>query len=148
MLLNLSEEERLCHERAQECAEAAKEALTEDIRIQYQLLEKSWLTLASSYQFAQRLTAFTDHSKKRRAESELHVLEKQKPTTPGNPDREWQPVSCAPFDCDLELAVLAVDGEHALVFPSRRILGGWIKAKTKQRIDVYPTHWRKWQDSS
>ena len=33
----------------------------------------------------------------------------------------WQPASNAPFDCDLELAVIDRDGQHALVFPCRRI---------------------------
>jgi len=56
----------------------------------------------------------------------------------------WQSVTSAPFDCDLELAVIDRDGPHALVFPCRRILGGWIKAETKERLDVRPTHWRQW----
>jgi hypothetical protein len=56
----------------------------------------------------------------------------------------WHPVSTAPFDRDLELAVVAHDGAHALVFPCRRILGGWINATDKRRIDVRPTHWREW----
>jgi hypothetical protein len=57
----------------------------------------------------------------------------------------WQPISTAPFDRDLELAVLDRDGPHALVFACRRILSGWINAETKQRIDVRPTHWREWE---
>ena len=62
-------------------------------------------------------------------------------------DMEWQPISTAPFDRDLELAVFDTVGQtHALVFPCRRILGGWINAQTKQRIDVRPTHWREWQE--
>ena len=56
----------------------------------------------------------------------------------------WRPISTAPFDRDLELAVLDVEGEHALVFPCRRIPGGWIKATNKQWVDVRPTHWREW----
>jgi hypothetical protein len=32
-----------------------------------------------------------------------------------------------------------------LVFPCRRILGGWMKVETKERLDVRPTHWRDWQ---
>ena len=56
----------------------------------------------------------------------------------------WQLVSTAPFDRDLELAVIDEDGEHALVFPCRRILGGWMSVATKQRIEVRPTHWREW----
>ena len=58
----------------------------------------------------------------------------------------WRPISTAPFDCDLELAVIDSGGPHALVFPCRRILGGWIDAITKGRIEVQPTHWREWND--
>jgi hypothetical protein len=57
---------------------------------------------------------------------------------------EWEPISSAPFDRDLELAVIDYEGEHALVFPCRRILGGWIDVTTNQRIDVDPSHWREW----
>jgi len=56
----------------------------------------------------------------------------------------WQPISTAPFDSDLELAVLDEDGPHALVFACRRISAGWMKAATRERLDVRPTHWRRW----
>ena len=56
----------------------------------------------------------------------------------------WQPISSAPFDRDLELAVVDKDEHHALVFPCRRISGGWMNAGSKKRIDVSPTHWREW----
>jgi hypothetical protein len=56
----------------------------------------------------------------------------------------WEQVSSAPFDRDLELAVIDDDGPHALVFPCRRIPSGWMKAETKERLDVRPTHWREW----
>jgi hypothetical protein len=56
----------------------------------------------------------------------------------------WQSISTAPFDRDLELAVIDEDGPHALVFPCRRILNGWMKAETRERLDVRPTHWRAW----
>jgi hypothetical protein len=59
----------------------------------------------------------------------------------------WQPIATAPFDRDLELAVINYDGTHPLVFPCRRILGGWLKAETNKPITVYPTHWRGWQDT-
>jgi hypothetical protein len=59
----------------------------------------------------------------------------------------WQHVSSAPFDRDLELAVIDDDGPHALVFPCRRISGGWMKAETKERLDVRPTHWREWAEA-
>ena len=34
----------------------------------------------------------------------------------------WQPVSIAPFDRDLELAVIDPEGPHALVFPRQQPL--------------------------
>jgi len=57
----------------------------------------------------------------------------------------WKTVPSAPFDRDLELAVIDGDGTHSLVFPCRRIAGGWVKAQTRERLDVYPTHWREWR---
>ena len=57
---------------------------------------------------------------------------------------DWKPISSAPFDRDLELAVIDYDGEHTLVFPCRRILSGWIDIKTNHRIEVRLTHWREW----
>ena len=56
----------------------------------------------------------------------------------------WQPVPTAPYDGDLELAVIDLSGVHALVFPCRRTLKGWIDATTKRRVEVWPTHWRAW----
>lgn len=56
----------------------------------------------------------------------------------------WQPAVSAPFDRDLELAVIDRDGTHALVFPCRRVLGGWVKSETRERLDIFPTHWRDW----
>jgi hypothetical protein len=58
----------------------------------------------------------------------------------------WQHVSTAPFERDLELAVIDGDGPHTLVFPCRRILSGWMNVETKERLDVHPTHWREWQE--
>jgi hypothetical protein len=57
----------------------------------------------------------------------------------------WEPITTAPYDGELELAVIDVDGEHCLVFPCRRTLGGWLNAETGARIDVRPTHWRTWK---
>jgi hypothetical protein len=56
----------------------------------------------------------------------------------------WRPISTAPFDRDLELAVHDKDGHHALVFPCRRIPGGWMHADSKRWIDVSPAHWCEW----
>jgi hypothetical protein len=60
----------------------------------------------------------------------------------------WQTVSSAPFDQDLELAVIDHDGPHALVFPCRREFGGWVDAEMNRRVDVRPTHWRPWDNHS
>jgi hypothetical protein len=57
----------------------------------------------------------------------------------------WQPISTAPFDYELELAVIGVDGVHALVFPCRRVLDGWLKSETNETLcGLQPTHWREW----
>ncbi len=56
----------------------------------------------------------------------------------------WQPITTAPYERDLELAVIETDEPHALVFPCRRVLSGWINAATNERIEVRPTHWRPW----
>jgi hypothetical protein len=60
---------------------------------------------------------------------------------------DWKPIKNAPFDRDLELAVLAYDGAHALVFPCRRLLCGWIDAATKRPVQVCPSHWREWDSA-
>ena len=63
------------------------------------------------------------------------------------PDTGSVAIATAPFDRDLQLAVIDYDGVNALMFPCRRILGGWMKSETKQRVDIHPTHWRDWKDS-
>ena len=57
-------------------------------------------------------------------------------------------ISNAPFDRDLELALIDANGVHAICFPCRRVLGGWIKAEMKTPINVHPTHWRDWAKDS
>ena len=57
----------------------------------------------------------------------------------------WQPISTAPMGRALELAVIDDNGEpRSLVFPCRRVEGGWSKTEAKSLIDVRPTHWRDW----
>ena len=60
---------------------------------------------------------------------------------------EWQAASSAPFDREVELAVIDYKGVHALVFPCRRTLNGWIEAASKCPIRVRPTHWREWNST-
>jgi hypothetical protein len=58
---------------------------------------------------------------------------------------DWKPIDTAPFDRDVELAVINGDGKHALTFPCRRTIGGWVNAVTKRQLYfVLPTHWRVW----
>ena len=58
---------------------------------------------------------------------------------------DWKPIDTAPFDRDVELAVINVDGKHALTFPCQRTIGGWVNAETKKQLYfVLPTHWRVW----
>ncbi|MGE5157247.1 MAG: hypothetical protein ACM3OF_03775 [Gemmatimonas sp.] len=59
---------------------------------------------------------------------------------------KWQTIAGAPYDLDLELAVIDAEGPHALVFPCRRDHSGWIKTETAEQVDVHPTHWREWRD--
>jgi len=62
-------------------------------------------------------------------------------------NNEWHPITSAPFDRDLELAVVDREGVHALVFRCRRASDGWLDSGTRRRIDVTPTHWREWNGS-
>ena len=59
---------------------------------------------------------------------------------------KWLPDSIAPLDADLEVCVMDKNGVHALVFPVRKSETDWVDASTKKRIDIQPTHWRKWTD--
>ena len=58
---------------------------------------------------------------------------------------EWKPISTAPFDRDVELAVIDNEGVHALSFRCRLTADGWINAETKQPLSfIRATHWREW----
>ncbi len=59
----------------------------------------------------------------------------------------WETISTAPYDRDLELAVIERGHVHPLVFACRRLANGWVKVPTRERILVSPTHWRPWQKS-
>lgn len=59
----------------------------------------------------------------------------------------WLTIETAPFERDIEVAVIDFDGPHAVVFPCRRVLGGWVKATTLTPVDIHPTHWREWSNT-
>ncbi|MCC8969425.1 hypothetical protein H8B01_02910 [Bradyrhizobium sp. Cham227] len=57
----------------------------------------------------------------------------------------WMPIETAPFDRDLELAVIEAKGDiYSLIFLCRRDHNGWIKTATGRAVEVHPTHWRNW----
>ena len=56
----------------------------------------------------------------------------------------WEKISAAPYDRDLELAVIEGDRVYALVFACRRTASGWIKTPSMERVTISPTHWRIW----
>ena len=60
---------------------------------------------------------------------------------------DWQTIRTAPFNRDLELAVIDASEVYALVFPCRRSSYSWVNAKTNSPVDVHQTHWRDWDDS-
>jgi hypothetical protein len=65
----------------------------------------------------------------------------------------WHPLTTdaakIPRDCDLRLAVIDRTGEvSALVFPSRYRKGFWVNAITGRVLELVPTHWQLWTDSS
>ena len=136
MLQKLSEEVAYCYQSASECRAKAASALNEAASQEYQELERRWLMLARGYELGERIADFTGARARR---GELQRRSRIAASLLG-----WHVISTAPFDRDLELAVLDTDGPHALVFPCRRILRGWVKAETRKIIDVRPTHWREW----
>ncbi len=59
---------------------------------------------------------------------------------------EWLPASIAPSDRDLEICVLDFDGiVHALAFPCHKNGTDWVD-DSGRRVDIEPTHWRKWRE--
>lgn len=66
--------------------------------------------------------------------------------TPAAPSASWHPIATAPFERDIELAVVEAGDVHALIVRCRRTTQGWINAATGKPINVNPTHWREWPD--
>jgi len=59
---------------------------------------------------------------------------------------EWNLIDTAPYERDLELAVIDGTGTQLIAFPCRRVGDdGWIDVETNKRIHyIRPTHWRDW----
>jgi len=60
MLQKLSKEIRECHLRAEQCKRLADAALTPAAKTDFLAMECRWLSLAHSYEFAERLSNFTE----------------------------------------------------------------------------------------
>jgi len=57
----------------------------------------------------------------------------------------WLKIETAPFNCDLEVAVINPNSTYVLEFPCRRIFGGGlVDAPSREMVEVNPTHWRLW----
>jgi len=65
MLDNLSEQVRECHRHAELCAWRAGVQTDSQLKDVYLEMEHRWLTLARSYEFTERLSDFSDETKRR-----------------------------------------------------------------------------------
>ena len=65
MLQHLSKQVRDCMQRAEECAYRAKIEADPDLAHDYLEMERRWLSLARSHQFAKQLQSFSSHNRKR-----------------------------------------------------------------------------------
>jgi hypothetical protein len=72
MLQNLSREIRECLLLAEQSKRMAETALTSAAREDYLDMEQRWLSLAHSYEFAERLCNFTELFRERRNRNNPH----------------------------------------------------------------------------
>ena len=70
MLQNLSKQVRECLQHAEDCAHRAKVEPDPNLQRDYIMMERRWLNLARSYQFAEQLETFSAHNKKRSNEGD------------------------------------------------------------------------------
>ena len=70
MLQNLSKEIRECYLRAEECKRSADAAMTPAAGTDFIDMERRWLSLAHSYELAERLSSFTEPFRKRKQQKE------------------------------------------------------------------------------
>lgn len=116
-----------CYVRAADARRRAEQTTNPERRAELLLMEESWKRLAQSYELSEQLGRFL-----------LDRSDEQ------NSRMDWQRAAVAPFDRDLELAIIGASGIRPLAFPCRRLLHGWIAADTRQPLDIQPTHWREW----
>lgn len=73
MLQNLSEEIQLCYRQAEECARQAEIVQDEVLRADYRRREQSWLRLARSRDFGERLNPFVNENQKRKSDLDRSI---------------------------------------------------------------------------
>jgi hypothetical protein len=115
-----------CLLRASDARRRAEAATDAQLRADFLAQERNWSKLAESYRFAESLDRFLG--------GDLAIAD------------GWQPVSSAPFERPLELAVFDGRATHALVFPCCRATDGWFETRTGRQVEVVPTHWREWME--
>ena len=64
MLNSLSEQIRVCHMHAEHCARQARVQTDPKLKDANLEMERRWLMLARSYEFAQQLTDFSNETKR------------------------------------------------------------------------------------
>jgi hypothetical protein len=115
-----------CLAQAAEAKRQADATADPDAKADFLSQELTWNELAQNYQFSARLERFLLNHR-------------------NTAERPWEPISRAPFDRDLELAIINRDGPDVILFPCRRVVDGYIDPRTNRRIDLNPSHWREWK---
>jgi hypothetical protein len=59
---------------------------------------------------------------------------------------DWQPVSIAPLDRNVQVGITFKNGILAIFFPCRRTEAGWINAIVKAPLLHDPACWREWRE--
>ena len=65
MLNNLSEQVRECYRHAEDCARKAAAQTDPELKEDFLTLERRWLFLARSYEFTDRLTDFSEETRRK-----------------------------------------------------------------------------------
>jgi hypothetical protein len=55
---------------------------------------------------------------------------------------KWLLIASAPYETEIDVAVIDREGLHVLAVPVLRTDSGWLNAETKAHLDIRPTHWR------
>jgi hypothetical protein len=64
-------------------------------------------------------------------------------------DKQWNPISTAPMEENLEVRVEDSFGRYVLLFPCRLLRGeGWINGWLETPLTAVPVDWRKWDEAS